>query len=63
MALEAICSFLDARTIELESDAYPALDELTSKVRKGLLNYSLHWWMKITNIIISVPLDWYTLVN
>ncbi|XP_024924943.3 magnesium transporter MRS2-I isoform X3 [Ziziphus jujuba] len=32
VALEAICSFLDARTIELESDAYPALDELTSKI-------------------------------
>lgn len=32
VALEAICSFLDARTRELETDAYPALDELTSKV-------------------------------
>lgn len=32
VALEAICSFLDARTTELETDAYPALDELTSKV-------------------------------
>ncbi|MBA0583425.1 hypothetical protein Gorai_014283 [Gossypium raimondii] len=32
VALEAICSFLDARTRELEIDAYPALDELTSKV-------------------------------
>uniref|UniRef100_A0A7C9AC18 Magnesium transporter n=1 Tax=Opuntia streptacantha TaxID=393608 RepID=A0A7C9AC18_OPUST len=30
--LEAICSYLDARTTELESDAYPALDELTSKI-------------------------------
>ncbi|KDO68528.1 hypothetical protein CISIN_1g045110mg [Citrus sinensis] len=29
---EAICSFLDARTRELETDAYPALDELTSKI-------------------------------
>ncbi|KAH9785549.1 Magnesium transporter [Citrus sinensis] len=34
--LEAICSFLDARTRELETDAYPALDELTSKVRDEL---------------------------
>lgn len=33
VALEAICSFLDARTTELEVAAYPALDELTSKVR------------------------------
>ena len=32
VALEAICSFLDARTTELETDAYPALDALTSKV-------------------------------
>ncbi|XP_015575847.1 magnesium transporter MRS2-2 isoform X2 [Ricinus communis] len=32
VALEAICSFLDARTRELETDAYPALDELTSKI-------------------------------
>ncbi|GAB2266142.1 Magnesium transporter MRS2-I [Dionaea muscipula] len=32
VALEAICSFLAARTTELESAAYPALDELTSKI-------------------------------
>ncbi|KAJ4726815.1 Magnesium transporter MRS2-like protein [Melia azedarach] len=32
VALEAICSFLDARTRELENDTYPALDELTSKI-------------------------------
>lgn len=32
VALEAICSYLDARTTELESAAYPALDELTSKI-------------------------------
>lgn len=32
VALEAICSFLDARTTELETSAYPALDELTKKV-------------------------------
>ncbi|CAB89358.1 putative protein [Arabidopsis thaliana] len=31
VALEAICSFLAARTIELEKSAYPALDELTLK--------------------------------
>ncbi|PNX83913.1 magnesium transporter MRS2-i-like protein, partial [Trifolium pratense] len=30
--LEGICSFLDARTKELETAAYPALDELTSKI-------------------------------
>lgn len=32
VALEGICSFLDARTRELETATYPALDELTSKV-------------------------------
>ncbi|XP_073287156.1 magnesium transporter MRS2-I-like [Primulina huaijiensis] len=32
VALEAICSFLAARTIELESAVYPALDMLTSKI-------------------------------
>ncbi|XP_062214638.1 magnesium transporter MRS2-I-like isoform X2 [Phragmites australis] len=32
VTLEAICSFLDARTTELETGAYPALDELTSKI-------------------------------
>ncbi|KAL8139002.1 hypothetical protein V2J09_005003 [Rumex salicifolius] len=30
--LEGICSFLDARTTELETATYPALDELTSKI-------------------------------
>ena len=37
--LEAICSFHAARTTELETDAYPALDELTSKVLIFLGNY------------------------
>ncbi|XP_061369062.1 magnesium transporter MRS2-I-like isoform X2 [Gastrolobium bilobum] len=32
VVLEAICSFLDARTRELETATYPALDELTSKI-------------------------------
>ncbi|KAK0580417.1 hypothetical protein LWI29_001725 [Acer saccharum] len=32
VALEAICSYLDARTRELETDAYPALEELISKI-------------------------------
>ncbi|KAG9133297.1 hypothetical protein Leryth_018622 [Lithospermum erythrorhizon] len=32
VALEGICSYLDARATELEIDAYPALDELTSKI-------------------------------
>ncbi|KAI8001626.1 Magnesium transporter MRS2-2 [Camellia lanceoleosa] len=37
-ALEGICSFLDARTRELETAAYPALDELTSKVKASFTN-------------------------
>ncbi|KAH1046661.1 hypothetical protein J1N35_037445 [Gossypium stocksii] len=32
VALESICSFLAARTLELETQAYPALDELTSQI-------------------------------
>ncbi|KAI4341768.1 hypothetical protein MLD38_026452 [Melastoma candidum] len=32
VALEGICSFLDAQTRELEMATYPALDELTSKI-------------------------------
>ncbi|KAI3883350.1 hypothetical protein MKW92_039596 [Papaver armeniacum] len=32
VALKAICKFLDARTTELESASYPALDELKSKI-------------------------------
>ncbi|XP_038998572.1 magnesium transporter MRS2-2-like [Hibiscus syriacus] len=32
VALESICSFLAARTLELETAAYPALDELTSLI-------------------------------
>ncbi|XP_024023743.1 magnesium transporter MRS2-I isoform X2 [Morus notabilis] len=32
VTLEGICSYLDARTRELEADAYPALDELTAKI-------------------------------
>ncbi|CAH8286458.1 unnamed protein product [Eruca vesicaria subsp. sativa] len=36
--LEAICSFLAARTTELETSAYPALDVLTSKICSGNLD-------------------------
>ncbi|KAG6420110.1 hypothetical protein SASPL_116628 [Salvia splendens] len=32
VALESICSFLSARTIELETDVYPSLDRLSSKI-------------------------------
>ncbi|WOL19667.1 hypothetical protein Cni_G28469 [Canna indica] len=32
VALEAACSFLDAQAAELEIEAYPLLDELTSKI-------------------------------
>lgn len=42
MALEGICSFLDARARELESAAYPALDELTSKVKEFTMNEKEH---------------------
>lgn len=32
VALEGVCSSLDAQTRELEISAYPALDDLTAKV-------------------------------
>lgn len=49
VVLEAICTTLDACTKELESDAYPALDELTSKVKRLVLLYPLrpHNYFKI----------------
>ena len=37
--LEAICSFHVDHTTELETDAYPALDDLPSKVLIFLGNY------------------------
>ncbi|XP_052887889.1 magnesium transporter MRS2-2-like isoform X1 [Gossypium arboreum] len=54
VALEAICSFLDARTRELEIDAYPALDELTSKqngnpIWSQVLSKSKHSSAKISS--------------
>jgi len=65
VALEAICSFLDARTIELETNAYPALDELTKKVRANTLssiedllpNSSLFLWFQIAAATISSMLE------
>ncbi|KAI3859086.1 hypothetical protein MKX03_008151 [Papaver bracteatum] len=38
VALKAICKFLDARTTELESASYPALDELKSKISSRSLD-------------------------
>jgi len=56
VALEAICTFLDARTTELEIDAYPALDELTSKCHtrkamdlpRGLQSQLCRNWLSTT---------------
>ncbi|RRT57921.1 hypothetical protein GW17_00026074, partial [Ensete ventricosum] len=52
VALEAICSYLDARTTELETAAYPALDELTSKVMPDFLFINI-----LTAMISSRNLD------
>ncbi|KAL4296087.1 hypothetical protein GQ457_12G015490 [Hibiscus cannabinus] len=41
VALEATCSFLDARTRELETNTYPALNELTSMVFSFFLSLDL----------------------
>ena len=45
--MEAICSFLAARTTELETDAYPALDELTSKVSTYVFPLSLTGFLTV----------------
>ncbi|XP_043696274.1 magnesium transporter MRS2-1-like [Telopea speciosissima] len=37
VALEAACTFLDAQAAELEIEAYPLLDELTSKISTNIL--------------------------
>ncbi|XP_077247367.1 magnesium transporter MRS2-I-like isoform X2 [Tasmannia lanceolata] len=42
VALEAICSFLDARTTELETATYPALDELTSNFANNYHNVQIN---------------------
>jgi hypothetical protein len=63
VTLEAICSFLDARTTELETDAYPALDELTSKVSElmfTILNSPVWTWLSPPkNILYVIFLKWY----
>lgn len=56
VALEAICSFLAARTTELETSAYPALDELTSKVNSQLLHF-------IATLIITLVAQEYTFMK
>ncbi|KAG6511519.1 hypothetical protein ZIOFF_029587 [Zingiber officinale] len=55
VALEAICSYLDARATELETAAYPALDELTSKMYVKLNEHTASHMLaeKIRPICIS----------
>ncbi|KAL6548342.1 Magnesium transporter MRS2-I [Orobanche gracilis] len=52
VALEAICSFLDARTIELETAVYPALDMLTSKTAL-IFSGASFFTVKLNGMIIS----------
>ncbi|WOL03977.1 magnesium transporter MRS2-I isoform X1 [Canna indica] len=54
VALEAICSYLDARTSELEADAYPALDELTSKISSRNLDRVRKLKSAMTRLIARV---------
>nr|CAD1819838.1 unnamed protein product [Ananas comosus var. bracteatus] len=54
VALEAICSFLDARTTELETAAYPALDELTSKISSRNLDRVRKLKSAMTRLIARV---------
>ncbi|XP_043692624.1 magnesium transporter MRS2-2-like isoform X2 [Telopea speciosissima] len=54
VALEAICSFLGARTTELETAAYPALDELTSKISSRNLDRVRKLKSSMTRLIARV---------
>ncbi|KAL9232958.1 hypothetical protein vseg_008011 [Gypsophila vaccaria] len=54
VALEAICSFLAARTTELETSAYPALDELTSKISSRNLDRVRKLKSAMTRLIARV---------
>lgn len=54
VALEAICSFLDARTTELETAAYPALDDLTSKISSRNLDRVRKLKSAMTRLIARV---------
>lgn len=57
VALETICSFLAARTTELESEAYPALDDLTTKVLITLFfMHFLYFLLDDVNNSLSVSL-------
>ncbi|KAH1258373.1 Magnesium transporter MRS2-I [Glycine max] len=51
---EAICSFLDARTRELETSAYPALDELISKISSRNLDRVRKLKCAMTRLTIRV---------
>eukprot|EP00850_Spirogloea_muscicola_P001669 SM000006S19434 [mRNA] locus=s6:695391:697198:+ [translate_table: standard] len=54
LALEAVASYLDARTTELGSDAYPALDELTVKVTTNNLERVRNVKSRMTDLIARV---------
>ncbi|KAL8162751.1 hypothetical protein V2J09_014240 [Rumex salicifolius] len=54
VALEAICSFLAARTTDLETAAYPALDELTSKISSRNLDRVRKLKSAMTRLIARV---------
>ncbi|KAM7462900.1 hypothetical protein LguiA_031021 [Lonicera macranthoides] len=54
VALETICSFLAARTTELESEAYPALDDLTTKISSRNLDRVRKLKSKMTRLTARV---------
>lgn len=59
VALEGVCSSLDAQTRELEIAAYPALDELTAKVVHSvdlLFVRLLSWWI-CRLLVLSIFID------
>jgi magnesium transporter len=60
VALKAICSFLDAKTKELESTGHPALDGLTKKAFKNFpstyLSRSAMMWLYLINLFTAILL-------
>ncbi|GER49757.1 magnesium transporter MRS2-7, partial [Striga asiatica] len=54
VALEGVCSSLDAQTRELEVDAYPALDDLTAKTSSRNLDRVRKMKSAMTRLISRV---------
>lgn len=58
IALEVVCSFLDARAMELEREAYPVLDELAKNVSTKNLETVRTLKSNLTQILARVQKVW-----